>query len=191
MNKTKLIFVAFLSLILASCDDAEVYEIVDIDGQGHRFNTFSGELAVVANNTLIKIPETESVSFFEKSYTRTVRGMPVDFDFLVNDSTIYWGGIIRPSVDLTDEEKELWFTNIKQSGNFIDFRFESNSTSVVYSEFRININQLTNQNVDLEEEPTAWSGNGTTSNSLDFNLISELGGVNSFGISTSYVLEWQ
>ena len=59
MNTNKLFFVAFLSLILASCDDARVYEIVDIDGRDHRLNTFSGELAVVANNTLVKIPETE------------------------------------------------------------------------------------------------------------------------------------
>ena len=59
MNTNKLFFVAFLSLILVSCDDARVYEIVDIDGRDHRLNTFSGELAVVANNTLVRIPETE------------------------------------------------------------------------------------------------------------------------------------
>jgi hypothetical protein len=186
MNKTKLIFVAFLSLILASC-----YEIVDIDGRDHRLNTFSGELAVVANNTLVTIPETESISLIEKSYVRTQNSTAVDFDFLINDSTIYWAGNITPSVDLTDEEKELWLTNIKQSGNRMSFRFESNSTSIVYSEFSINIDQLDTRNVNNEREPIGWSGSGTTSNFLDFNLISELGGVNSFLITMSYTLDWQ
>lgn len=186
MNKTKLIFVAFLSLILASC-----YEIVDIDGQDHRLNTVSGGLAVVANNTLIKIPETESISFIEKSYVRTHKSTAIDFDFMFNDSTIFWGGRINPSVDLTDEEKELWFTNIRQSGNNFTFRFKSTNSEIVYSALTINLNQLISTLVDNEGERTGFSGQGTTSNSLDLNLISELGGSNSFNVAIAYNFDWQ